>query len=921
MPSLDAPIPPEPSPDGGQLPAPSTLQPSGQLLAPEQLLARAACSSRFLRRLLEHPPRSFEPDRLHEPLSAAGIDALLQAQPAGDDAALLRALREVRRAAMMHVITRDLTGLADLAEVVRSVTALAECCVRFALSHIDDALAAVHGRPIGADTGAPQHLLVIGMGKLGGCELNVSSDIDLIFLYPEDGQTNGPRPVSAHDYYTRLARKLINALAEYTADGHVFRVDMRLRPYGDSGPLVASFAMLESYLITQGREWERYAWVKAREVTGQPTQELMQLVTPFVYRKHLDYSAFASLRDLHAQIRAEVARRELDDNIKLGPGGIREIEFVAQVFQLVRGGRDAGLRLRPTLATLECLAQRRLLPAEAVSELRDAYVFLRNLEHRLQYLEDQQTQTLPATPEDRELIAQAMGFPDIAAFADTLQRHRANVTRHFDAVFAGAAADSAEHPLGALWRGTIDEASAIEQLATLRYLDPAATLVRIREFRDAAAYRRMSVSTQARVDRLVPRLIETAAGFERPGPTLERLARVVESIGRRESYLALLIEYPAALQRLAGLAAASPWAAEYLARHPVLLDELISAEAIPAPDWAALGAHLAVELDEAEGIERQMDLLRHFKQVQTLRLLTQDLSGNLPLETLSDHLSDLACLILQQVLRLAWANLRTRHRPQPLFSVIGYGKLGGKELGYASDLDLIFLYDDAHPEAAENYARLAQRMNTWLVSFTPAGVLYETDLRLRPDGASGMLVSQLDAFAHYQRDKAWVFEHQALTRARFVAGDPGIGSAFERLRIEILRMPREVAPLRQEVAAMRARMLEGHPNRSGLFDIKHDRGGIVDVEFIVQYLVLGFSHLHAELTGNIGNLALLRLAGNLSLIDAAAAQVVHNSYREFRRMQHALRLQGEDYARVERDKVAGLVTPVLALWEAVFGEA
>jgi glutamate-ammonia-ligase adenylyltransferase len=677
--------------------------------------------------------------------------------------------------------------------------------------------------------------------------------------------------------------------------------------------------MLESYLITQGREWERYAWIKAREVTGAPTQELMQLITPFVYRRHLDFSAFASLRDLHAQIRAEVARRELNDNIKLGPGGIREIEFVAQVFQLVRGGADPGLRLRPTLATLECLGARRLLPVQAVAELREGYVFLRNLEHRLQYLEDQQTQTLPASTEDRALIARTMGFEDTAGFETALQQHRRNVTRQFEAVFAGDAAEAAEHPLSGVWRGTTDDAQARAQLAALGYGDASAVLARLREFRDSGSYRRMSASTQGRANRLVPRAIEVASGYERPDATLERLAAVLESIGRRESYLALLIEYPAALQRLAGIAAASPWAAQFLARHPVLLDELISADAIAAPDWGALGARLAEELDAADGVERQMDLLRHFKQVQTLRLLTQDLAGSLPLETLSDHLSDLACLILRQVLRLAWANLRTRHRPEPLFCVVGYGKLGGKELGYASDLDLIFLYDDAHPDAPENYARLAQRINTWLTSFTPAGVLYETDLRLRPDGASGMLVSRLDAFEQYQRGKAWVFEHQALTRARFVAGDSAIGAAFERLRAEILRLAREPAALCKEVAAMRQRMLDGHPNRSGLFDIKHDRGGIVDVEFIVQYLVLGFASRHAELTGNIGNLALLRLAGRLGLIESAAAEAAHHSYREFRRLQHALRLQGEAYARVEREKVAGLVAPVLELWSAVFG--
>ena len=353
-----------------------------------------------------------------------------------------------------------------------------------------------------------------------------------------------------------------------------------------------------------------------------------------------------------------------------------------------------------------------------------------------------------------------------------------------------------------------------------------------------------------------------AARYDHPGQTLERLARVLESIGRRESYLALLLEYPAALERLAALAAASPWAADYLSRHPMLLDELISPQAFEAPDWTLLRAQLVRELDEADGnTERQMELLRHFKQVQTLRLLAQDLAGTLPLETLSDHLSDLACVILGQVLRLAWAGLRTRHRETPRFAIIGYGKLGGKELGYASDLDLIFLYDDDHPEAAENYARLAQRINTWLTSFTPAGVLYETDLRLRPDGASGLLVSGFDAFEEYQRTKAWTFEHQALTRARFVAGEADIGKRFEALRIEILRMPRDPAQLREEVTTMRSKMLEGHPNPSGLFDIKHDRGGIVDVEFVVQYLVLGYAHRYAELTGNIGNLALLKLAG------------------------------------------------------------
>jgi glutamate-ammonia-ligase adenylyltransferase len=678
--------------------------------------------------------------------------------------------------------------------------------------------------------------------------------------------------------------------------------------------------MLENYLHSQGREWERYAWVKAREITGAPTEELAALVTPFVYRRHLDFSAIASLRELHGQIRAEVARRDLHDNIKLGPGGIREIEFVAQVFQIVRGGRDAALRLRPTLATLSQLQERHLLPAQAVAELRAAYVFLRNLEHRLQYLEDQQTQTLPAGAEDLAIIARTMGYPSTEAFRAALDVHRANVTRQFEAVFAGSAPAAVTNPLAALWAGTMAEAEARSRLAALGYVEAAALWTRLSDLRAGPSYRRLSASSQGRFDRLIPHLLELAAVSTRPDTTLERVLHVLESIGRRESYLALLVEFPVALQRLVELAAASPWAAQYLARHPVLLDELISPQGLAALDWPALGASLRQELNDTAGnTERQMDLLRHFKQVQTLRLLAQDLAGGLPLETLSDHLSDLACLILQEVVRLSWEGVRARHRTQPRFSVVGYGKLGGKELGYASDLDIIFLYEDEHPEAPEIYARLAQRINSWLTSLTPAGVLYETDLRLRPDGASGLLVSRMDAYADYQRSKAWMWEHQALTRARFVAGDREIGGRFEQLRVEILRLPRELDTLRAEIGGMRLRMLEGHPNPSGLFDIKHDRGGIVDVEFIVQFLVLGYAHRHAELTANIGNLALLKLAGGLGLIPEDLAGSVHHSYREFRRMQHALRLQGEQYARIPHDSVEELVAPVRSLWELVFG--
>jgi [glutamine synthetase] adenylyltransferase / [glutamine synthetase]-adenylyl-L-tyrosine phosphorylase len=902
-----------------------TVQPpsaptAGLGLNPGAALEQAAELSRYVRRLLAHPPPRFAPESLAAPCSRCQIRAWLQAEGVATEEQLHRRLRHVRQAALLQVITRDLNGLADLGEVMSSITALAEETLRFALSRLQPWMHETYGVPRAAVNGGAQELVVVGMGKLGGEELNVSSDVDLVFVFPEDGETDGSKRISNQEYFTRLSRRLIRALSEYTPDGHVFRVDMRLRPYGDSGPLAMSHDMLENYLHAQGREWERYAWVKARVVSELPDPELESIVAPFVFRRYLDYGAIASLRGLHAQVRGEVARRELHEDIKLGPGGIREIEFVAQVFQLVRGGQDPSLRLRPTLSTLERLARHRLLPLEAVADLRAAYVFLRNLEHRLQYLEDEQTQRMPSNPEDQNMVARAMSCTDYGALLARLDGHRDAVTRQFEAVFADHRVPDAPDPLSRLWLGSASAEEGLEILTRRGYRNPSAVLARLRQLRESPVYRRMAASTQARVDRLAPRVIEAAAASEHPDQTLERLTQVLESIGRREAYFALLLEFPAALQRLAALAAASPWAADYLAQHPVLLDELISPQALEAPDWGELRVQLATDLDRENGnTERQMDALRHFKQVQTIRLLVQDLAGTLPLETLSDHLSDLARVILSQVLRLAWGGLRTRHREEPNFAVVGYGKLGGKELGYASDLDLIFVYDDDHTEAQENYARLAQRMNTWLTSFTPAGVLYETDLRLRPDGASGLLVSRFDAYAEYQQNKAWTFEHQALTRARFVAGDADLGARFERLRIEVLRLPRELPQLRQDVLLMRQKMLEGHPNPSGLFDVKHDRGGIVDVEFAVQYLVLGYAHRYEALAGNIGNLALLKLAGRLGLIPEETAAAAHHSYREFRRLQHQLRLQGQRYAQVPRQRVEPLVGPVLRLWDQVFG--
>jgi glutamate-ammonia-ligase adenylyltransferase len=515
-----------------------------------------------------------------------------------------------------------------------------------------------------------------------------------------------------------------------------------------------------------------------------------------------------------------------------------------------------------------------------------------------------------------------LGFADYNAFMITVGRYQVTVAQHFDALFAEASTE--QHALASLWTNSDDAASGITRLGKLGFQRASELQSRIAHMHDSARYRQMPAGSQSRFDRLVPLAVESAASTTggKADITLERLLAFLEGISRRESYLALLEEYPQAREQLTALMGASPWVAQYLTQYPILLDELLDARTLHTPpDWPALAALLSAALKDTEGdTERQMDVLRHFKHAQTLRLIAQDLAGALPLETLSDHLSDLACVVLAETVHLAWQGVRLRHCPVPAFAVIGYGKLGGKELGYASDLDLVFLYNDDTPntpDAAENYARLAQRISTWLTTTTSAGQLYDTDLRLRPDGESGMLVSSVQRFREYQLKQAWVWEHQALTRARFVAGDAAIGNAFESIRSEVLRRPRELEALRDEVAAMREKMHAGHPNHSGLFDVKHDRGGIVDVEFMVQYLVLGYAHRHTALTGNIGNLALLKLAAQLKLIDESHANAAHTAYREFRQLQHALRLQGEGYARVPHDSVSTHAAAVRALWQQV----
>ncbi|MDD5249982.1 MAG: bifunctional [glutamate--ammonia ligase]-adenylyl-L-tyrosine phosphorylase/[glutamate--ammonia-ligase] adenylyltransferase [Rhodocyclaceae bacterium] len=871
--------------------------------------------SRYLARLLESRPELAREVATGRPwpLRAEALRAWLAAAPL-DEETLKPALRQLKKRAFAHIAAQDLGGGASLAEVMEAMSALADVAIDTALPVLAAAQQARYGAPRNSQ-GAEQQLIVVGMGKLGGRELNVSSDIDLIFVYPEDGETDGARSISNFEYFTRLGRSLINAIAESTGDGQVFRVDMRLRPDGESGPLVCSFEMLENYFVTQGREWERYAWIKARPLTGDRHDELEAIRRPFVFRKYLDFGAIDAMRGLHAQIRREVAKKDMANNVKLGPGGIREIEFIAQVFQLIRGGRDRSLQIKPTLQVLHLLVERGQLAADVVGELAVAYDFLRRLEHRLQYLDDAQTHSLPEGAADQALLARAMGFSSYAALLVELDDHRQNVSRHFEAVFTDP--NASHHEFDGIWSGADGHADSLAQLG---FRDVASACQRLSGVRAGSRYQQLSDVAKGRFDTLVPRVIEAAAATADPDATLARCLDLLEAVSRRAAYLALLLQYPQALAKLAHIAGSSSWAANYLLRHPILLDELLDARGLEAaPDWPAFRHELDARLDEAEpDVERQMDLMREAHHAQVFRLLAQDLAGLLPLERLSDHLSELADIIVDLTIKYAWRKLTPRHREVPRFAVVSYGKLGGKELGYASDLDMIFLFDDDHADATQIYSKLARRIITWLDTRTSAGQLFETDLRLRPNGDSGLVVTSLESFRRYQLEAAWVWEHQALTRARFSAGDVAIGQAFHEIRIEILRQRRDLAELKREVQAMRQKMYDAFAGKSELFDLKHDAGGLIDVEFIVQALVLGHACDHAELAANRGNIALLRSAAEKGLIPSPLAESVRDAYREYRRMQHALRLNNAA-SRVDPALVADKVAAVRALWSYVFG--
>ena len=859
-----------------------------------------------------------------------------------DEAGLMRELRLFRRRIMVRIAWAQTLALVTEESILQQLSHLAETLIVAARDWLYDACCREWGTPCNAQ-GEAQPLLILGMGKLGGGELNFSSDIDLIFAWPEHGCTQGGRrELDNAQFFTRMGQRLIKVLDQPTQDGFVYRVDMRLRPFGESGPLVLSFAALEDYYQEQGRDWERYAMVKARimgDSEGVYANELRAMLRPFVFRRYIDFSVIQSLRNMKGMIAREVRRRGLTDNIKLGAGGIREIEFIVQVFQLIRGGREPSLQSRSLLPTLSAIAALHLLSENDAEQLRVAYLFLRRLENLLQSINDEQTQTLPSDELNRARLAWAMDFADWPQLTGALTAHMTNVRRVFNELIGDDESETQEESLSEqwreLWQDALQEDDTTPVLAHLSEDDRKQVLTLIADFRKELDKRTIGPRGRQVLDHLMPHLLSDVCAREDAAVTLSRITALLVGIVTRTTYLELLSEFRAALKHLISLCAASPMIASQLARYPLLLDELLDPNTLYQP--TATDAYrdelrqylLRVPEDDEE---QQLEALRQFKQAQLLRIAAADIAGTLPVMKVSDHLTWLAEAMIDAVVQQAWVQMVARYgKPNHLneregrgFAVVGYGKLGGKELGYDSDLDLVFIYDDPDLEADLTYSRLVRRMMSWLTIQTSSGKLFDVDLRLRPNGDSGLIVSSFDMFSRYQRNAdgngAWFWEHQALTRARFVAGDADVGKRFEDERREILMMPRTQDEARASVLEMRRKMLDGHPNRTALFDIKHDRGGMVDVEFIVQLLVLTHSAEHPELVNNFGNILLLEKAADLGLTDPAVSAPAVRAYRRYRALQHEIRLNaGEGVpVRVPADMIEAEREAVLKLWRTVF---
>jgi glutamate-ammonia-ligase adenylyltransferase len=932
-----------------------------QAALPERLraeLPRVIACSEFVAGALIQDPRSLEwfaaceaatPAAAAAAAQAANLEYASQVAGAADEPGVARLLREWRRREMLRIAWRDLCGRADVRETLRAVSDLGDACIRAAGAAAARLLEPVFGAPRD-ERGEAVQFIVLAMGKLGGRELNFSSDVDLVFLYAQAGRTDGARSVDNEEYFNRLGRDVIRLLDRRDENGFVFRTDMRLRPFGDSGPLAVSLTSLEHYLQEHGRDWERYAWVKARAVVGAEAYgpAYAEFVRPFVYRRYLDFGVFDALRDMKALIEREVARHELDQHVKLGRGGIRELEFIVQSLQLVRGGSDRRLQNGVLLEVLPLLAGSKLLPRAAIAELTDAYLVLRRAENALQMIRDQQTHTLPTTAADRARLALAMGTDGWPAAARRIEGARAAVAARFRALLFGAPGEPLHEDAGLSWLD-LDEVSIEEELRKGGF-PPAeipSVAASLDQYRRAAPYRRLDEAGHRRVFVILARLLKSAAVHAQPA-VAQRVLRVLDSIGTRSSYLALLKEQPAALDRLIDVCAISAFLARQIAAFPLLLDELIDPNAFgELPSREGFAEALAARTDRlpADDPERQVEALRQFQKVAVFTVALADLTGRLPLMRVSDRLTDIAELILQCCMDLAWQQMTALHgvphcgetamslRPVAV-AVAGYGKLGGLELGYGSDLDLVFLHDSAGAiqmtagdRPMDNgvfFLRLGQRIVHLLTMHSSAGRLYDVDMRLRPNGNGGFLMTGIEAFERYQREEAWTWEHQALLRARPVAGDRDLCEEFAAVRRRTLSAGLDQDTLRSDVAQMRLRMRsELSKSRDGQFDIKQDAGGIADIEFLVQYWVLAAAHEHPELLTYTDNVRQLEGLAAAAIVEAGTARWLAALYVDYRTVLHHLALEGDRDRDVERvvdaAPYAAARERMREIWREVFG--
>lgn len=893
---------------------------------------------------------------LTEPYTIATYRALIQdaTQTLSSAEALMPVLRRLRQQEQIRLIWRDLTRRADMASTTQELSWMADAFIDVTLEHLYRFHCERFGTPHGpADEQGerqPQRMVVIGMGKLGANELNLSSDIDLMFCFPENGETVGGRKCLANqDFFIRLGQKLIQTLDTLNGEGFVFRVDMRLRPFGSASPLAISFAAMEHYYQDQGRDWERYAMIKARIVAGDQEKgaELLKELRPFVYRKYIDFSAFESLRDMKEMINREVRRKGLEDNVKLGSGGIREVEFIAQAFQLIRGGRDLRLQQRELRNILPLLPETVGMPEHAVTELLDAYTFLRNTEHAIQALADKQTQELPQDELGRARLAFVMGFSDWQAFLNELDAQRDAVRRHFADVIAPAEESTGDEASTnnwlTVWTDELSEEEGVAVMAEQGFDDPARAFKLINDLKQSRTVQMLQQTGLERLKAVLPQLLEQISAVDNATETLSRVLTLVQAVLRRSAYLVLLAENPAAIQQLIKLCSSSVWFADQLAKKPVLLDELIDPRSLyTPPDKAQLEAELRQQLLRIpqEDTEQLMEALRYFKSAHMLRVAASDITGVLPLMKVSDYLTWLAEAILKSVLEIAWGLMVEKHgrplksaaTPSELdFIVVGYGKLGGIELSYGSDLDLVFIHDcdpnlstDGEKSIANSvfFTRLGQRIIHILNTFTAGGQLYEVDMRLRPSGNSGLLVSSLSAFEEYQHKEAWTWEHQALVRARVVAGPSQLAEDFEAVRARVLAKARELPALQQAVVDMREKMREHlgtseHEAQSeGLFHLKQDQGGIVDIEFLVQYQVLAHAISYPSLYRYSDNIRILDACEAEGLLSAAEAEQLREAYKAYRATGHRLSLQ-EQSSVIKEAEMRGLRDQVRTIWQRV----